>query len=195
MIGCADKVVIGFYCEPLVGLPGYTWTLTSLLSKFLVEAERRYGPRDPSYTPLGIEFCRDGPMVWYPGDRRHISIMLSESASTDPARAIFQLAHEVVHLLSPTGVRNAPIFEEGLATLFADEMAAAEGSWLRNEDIHYNNAAVKVRQFIEQNPDGVRSIRMEEPSFTKFTPDLILRICPQTSEELANSLCLPFTRG
>ena len=34
---------------------GYTWTLASRLGDMLHMAEELFGPRDPSYTVLGIE--------------------------------------------------------------------------------------------------------------------------------------------
>jgi ATP-dependent DNA ligase len=55
--------------------------LDTLLGKFLGEAERRYGPRDPSYTPIRIEFRGDFPQAWYPGKVRHLSILLSARLS------------------------------------------------------------------------------------------------------------------
>src|SRR5512133_1556486 len=98
----SDLPTIGFSASPLQ-TGGYTWTLTTKLGALLSEAEALYGPRDPSWTPIGIEFSEDGPKIWYPGNRRHISIMLSDKCRTDLKRAQFQLAHEAIHLLAPTG--------------------------------------------------------------------------------------------
>ena len=55
---------------------GYTWTLASRLGEMLHMAEELFGPRDCSYTILGIEFGPDNPRIWYPGNRRHIIIQL-----------------------------------------------------------------------------------------------------------------------
>src|SRR4051812_12688158 len=51
---------------------GYTWTLASRLGDMLHLAETMFGPRDPSYTVLGVEFVADNPRVWYPGNRKFI---------------------------------------------------------------------------------------------------------------------------
>ena len=40
---------------------GYTWTLASRLGEMLHMAEELFGPRDCSYTILGIEFGPDNP--------------------------------------------------------------------------------------------------------------------------------------
>ncbi len=98
---------------------GYTWTLTSRLSDMLYMAEELFGPRDYSYTILGIEFVADGPRIWYPGNRKHIIIQLDPSAAMDMSRACYQMAHETIHLLAPSGGQNANNFEEGVACYFA----------------------------------------------------------------------------
>ena len=44
---------------------------------------------------------------------------LSLSAATNILQACYQMAHETVHLLAPSGGRNANNFEEGVACYFA----------------------------------------------------------------------------
>ena len=92
--------------RPLPDGSGYTWTLPSLLGDMLCIAEELFGPRDQSYTILGIEIGSDNPRIWYPGDCKHIIIQLDSSASTDMYQACYQMAHETVHLLSPTGTTD-----------------------------------------------------------------------------------------
>jgi hypothetical protein len=103
----------GFVTERLATDDGYTWTLTTRLGAMLRELEQRYGPRDREWTPLGIEFGLDGPMIWFPGNCRNVSIMLSMAAVEDTNQALFELAQEVIHLLSPQGLRGAPVIERG----------------------------------------------------------------------------------
>ena len=105
--------------QPLATSNGYTWTLASRLGAMLRDAQQRFGERDASYTLLGFEFCGDVPKLWYPGNCRHVVIQLTQSCLTDLILACYQLAHECVHLLSPSGGSHANIFEEGLATQFA----------------------------------------------------------------------------
>ena len=102
---------------------GFTWTITSRLSEILHNAEKRYGKRDPSWTLLGVEFTHSAqPNVWYPfinQGRKHLIIQLPKAVSTHEKKALYQLSHEVIHLLSPSGGKNSSVFEEGLATYFA----------------------------------------------------------------------------
>lgn len=183
---------IGFVCSELPG--GWTWTLTSRLGHLLAIAEERYGPRDKSYTPLGVEFGGDGPSLWYPGNRGNVSIRLGRSAADDPSQAFFQLAHEVIHLLAPSGGMHAPVFEEGLATAFADEQAEAQGlNWCSGSP-HYLAAKKLVSRLLAFRADAVMGIRMIEPSFRLWTPDLIERAAPglYSTDEL-RMLCEPFS--
>lgn len=130
-----EDAAIGFVAQRTDG--GWTYTLTSILGSLLAEAENRYGERDRAYTILGVEFGGEIPNTWYPGDRKQVSVKLSLEARDRPHQAVFQLAHEVIHLLSPTGKTGTNVFEEGLATLFADEMAPKWGSsWYTGDETY-----------------------------------------------------------
>jgi len=102
---------------------GFTWTLTSRLGEILHNAEKRYGERDKSWTILGIEFSNlNQPEIWYPAlseGRKHVIVQLTKKASQDKKSALYQLSHEVIHLLSPAGKDGSTVFEEGLAVYFA----------------------------------------------------------------------------
>jgi hypothetical protein len=194
MLGSFDTA-IGFCTKPLDGIGGFTYTLTTLLGVFLREAERRYGPRDKNWTPLGIEFGGTVPQIWYPGNCGNISIMLTESARHNPSQAIFQLAHETIHLLSPLGKRAATVFEEGLATAFADDMSPRYGSTCYTNHPSYLTAKSLTVQFLLIYPDGIKHMRGRVQSFNQFTIPLIMDVCPTTPVELAVALCQPFVRG
>ncbi len=122
VVGASAKPI---ECELLgTSFPGgYTWTLTTRLGQALKMAEELYGRRDHGWTLLGVEFSDNGqPQVWYPGSgegRSNVVIQLTEGAAKDYTVAMFQLAHEVVHVLSPNGTRGATVLEEGLASYFS----------------------------------------------------------------------------
>ena len=187
---------LSFIVRPLPGGDGYTWSLTTLLSSFLQAAESLYGARDKTWTPVGVEFGEKGPMIWYPGNRRHVAIMLGLSAVENAAQAAFQLAHETIHLLSPTGRRgDAPVLEEGIASAFADKMAAECGSPFRTGAPEYVGALKLVEQFLALYPDGVRMLREREPSFSKITPESFAETCPNVTAGLAADLCRRWQSG
>ncbi|GAB9109794.1 hypothetical protein [Bradyrhizobium diazoefficiens] len=184
----------GFRCRPLPN-GGYSWTLTSQLSELLAEAERRFGPRDMSWTPVGIEFCGDIPHLWYPGNRRHVSIILTDLARQDICRALFQLSHEVIHLLAPTGGVGAPVIEEGLATLFSNEISARHRLNVFYNVASYIEAADLTRKLLDAYPDGIRRMREKEITFKNFKPSLVSEMCPDFPADIAERLCQPFARG
>jgi hypothetical protein len=183
---------VGFSCNRIPG--GYSYTLTQQLSELLNEAETRFGPRDKKWTPVGIEFCGAIPHVWYPGDRNHVSIMLTDNAREDARQALFQLSHEIIHLLAPTGNNSTLVIEEGLATCFSTEISVRYGLGLHYAVPSYVSAQRLIGVLIESNPQGIKLIREREMYFYKFTPELILELCPTVPVEVAEELCRPFIR-
>ena len=184
-------VAVGFATEPLPTRDGYRYSLTTLLGKLLADAETLFGQRDKSFTPLGIEFHGDRPMIWYPGNRNHVSIMLTESARSDYKQAIFQLAHEVVHLLSPSGGANAPVVEEGLAAIF--QQRANENYNLGYSIKHpaYLKAAKAANKLLQRDPRIVRQLREKEPAFYKWNPALLVSEAG-LDQKIADTLCRSF---
>jgi hypothetical protein len=85
---------------------GFSWTMASRLGQMLGKVEATFGERDRTFTVLGIEFRDAVPQVWFPGNCGHIVIQLGLVAMQDSTRAMFQLAHECVHLLDPAPGRR-----------------------------------------------------------------------------------------
>jgi hypothetical protein len=104
--------------EPAQDGSGYSWTLAAALGEMLLFAEEKFGPRDTNWTLLGIDFSSDGGQTWTPGNCGHIIIQLEMNCLTDRHAAYCTLAHECIHLLSPTGKTDANVLEEGLAVFF-----------------------------------------------------------------------------
>jgi hypothetical protein len=160
------------------GEAGNTWTLATRFGQLLHKIERKYGFREPGWTLLGVEFHDDVPQVWFPGSgdyppRRHIVIMLSAAAFSNEKQAIYQLAHECVHLLSPGKLGSATVMEEGLATAFSEDIIE---EWFGEKnkagytnDQRYRDAAAHVRQLLQQEPDAILHLRGVEPAFSRMT--------------------------
>lgn len=182
---------IGFATEPLPTRDGFRFSLTSLLSTMLTDAEQMFGARDMTYTPVGIEFYGDRPKVWYPGTNKHISIILTDSAREDPSQAIFQLAHEVVHILSPTGGANAPVVEEGLSALFQQRANEIYGLNLRLVSKPYIRATELANLLLKGQPSIIKQLRSFEPAFHKWTPRFLVSEA-KIDFKLAEQLCEPF---
>lgn len=157
---------------------GTSWTLATETGRMLTELEERYGPRDKSWTFLGVEFRFDGPMNWYPKapnkpDPKHVVISLSWKAFRNHKEAMYQLSHECVHLLSPQGKAGAKVLEEGLAKLYSMEIIERVCDHPCGQpygDVSlYDDAARHVLQLLRYNRQAIRMLRDVEPAFYRMT--------------------------
>ena len=188
---------------------GIHWALTlpAYASRFLVDIEHLFGPREHSFTMVGIEIdATPGacPRLWYPdsgiapGDperrSRHIVIRLTSNPLTDPARARWQLAHECLHLLDPWNKqvdgRPANWLEEGLAAWFQNsrvpEAECHEGQYALAEDL--------VSPLMDVLPDAVKNIRQGRGlRISEITPGVLQDYCPAMGEDTSRKLCQPFS--
>ena len=173
--------------SPIPG--GYSWTLVSRLGHMLRLAEERFGSRDTSYTILGIEFEADGPQIWYPENCKHIAIQLTPDTATHMVKGCYQLAHECIHLLAPTGGRDANTLEEGLATFFAhkyvqDAFRVAMPATMPSYEI----ARQHVARLLAIDGNAVKRLREAQPTISKITAEQILSVCPSLEAEVAEAL-------
>ena len=119
--------------------------------------------------------------------------MLSESAREDPRQALFQLAHEVIHLLAPTGTKGlAPVLEEGLATFFSFVVSQRYDLGVFPIDPRYLGANSLARRLLDPHPDAIRRLREKQPTFHLFTAELIRSMFSGLDEYVAAELCKPF---
>lgn len=181
----------------------FTWTLATRLGHALNFAEDRYGKRATGWTLLGVEFTtRDAPQVWYPtfgGQFGTLVVQLTDSAAQDEKRALFQLAHEVVHLLSPAGPgASASVLEEGLSTYNSLEYLQDEGYSIGPEYIdspRYESAYWAVVELKRQSLDfegGIRVLRARTGSLSKISAVDVINAFPGASVDLAKQLAAAF---
>lgn len=181
--------------QPLSGGNGYTWTLPFRLGEMLHMAEELFGPRDHSYTILAIEFVPDGPYIWYPLNH-YITIRLSDSAATDMSRACYQMAHETVHLLAPSGGQNANNFEEGVACYFASyymKRKLNETAWSPTLP-SYKRVLEVIEARLDQDIYCVRRLREYQPSFRHMSKEAISKEFPKLNSEDVDFLRSKFER-
>ena len=173
---------------------GYHWTITSKLGHILYTAEQKYGLRDQEYTILGVELNENGPQVWYPGNRKHIIIQISNNCEHDISRAVFQTAHEVIHCLCPTGKNNSNVLEEGLANLFSLDYTREHGHGLTWQTMNqkYTDASHLLKELLAFDPDIIKKLRKIQPTISLINKALILKINPNVPAELAEKLTEKF---
>jgi hypothetical protein len=189
---------LGFVSKPIPG--GGSYTLTSLLGEFLKRAEEMAGPRDASWTVLGIEYFgheKDGavPHIWFPGDRGQIAIRLTEDVRCDIPRAAFQLAHEAAHLISPNGGKGALNIEEGFATILAEEMSQKHFGGHFAFSPNYQVAYDDTKALLAHAPDAIAKARKIEPRLWVLTPAILGQAVPGIDTGLAERLCQVWLRN
>lgn len=176
---------------------GYTWTLASRLGEMLQMAEELFGQRDISYTILGVEFIVGIPQIWYPGNCKHVVIQLNQYAATDMLQACYQMAHETVHLLSPTGGNSANNFEEGVACYFAayylkNKLNAS--NWEPTLQ-SYKQALALITPRLDEDIYCVRRLREHQPSFSEISDKQIRAEFPNLTLGNVNFLIKKFDRN
>jgi len=196
------KNPVAHYWEtrPLSAGYGFTWSMTTRLGDMLHEAETLLGPRDRAWTILGAEIRVDAngvPQNWFPGHpvRKDIILQVVPPANSNRVEAVFQLAHEVVHTLSPAPGRRATVLEEGVASWFASYYAKKA----KNADIHsnlpsYRRAHMLVAKLLARDHRAILKLRSVEPEFSRITAETFkLAEVEATPEEIA-ALLAPFIR-
>lgn len=184
----------------------YSLTLAQLTSVFIAEIERQLGPRDPNYTYVGLEFDTTPdakPHIWFPhvghSDRdrgktsNHIIIRLTEKAQSDANLAIWQLAHQCVHLIDPWNIEteNRPTnyLQEGLATWYQTTI-------IQNIPLEppYDEAKSLVEPHMPELAATIKHLRTKHTARISAIddPDLLLNHCPDMDTKVADRLCQQF---
>lgn len=201
------SIIESLFVTRLQGDGGHwAMTLPIYASRFLADIEHLFGPRDHSFTLVGIEIDTTPgacPRLWYPDSgiapddperrSRHVIIRLGPNALTHPARARWQLAHECFHLLDPWNLRvdgrSVNWLEEGLAAWFQNSRVPEA----EHHEGQYAIAEGLVSPLMDELPHVVKRIRVERRlRIGEFTPSVLQAYCPQISEETSRSLCQPF---
>lgn len=182
---------------------GYTWTLASRLGALLIEAQKQFGERDKEWTLLGVDFTKDpSPSIWYPfsgDDQKMIGILITQKAANDEKEAIFQLAHEIIHTLSPTGPNNSSlVFEEGLASHFSIYAPRILGITISPDyfaSTKYRSAYQELEKLYAIYPDAserIKKLRREVRSFSDLDEATFRKQFPQLSSRHVKTLLTRF---
>ncbi len=167
----------------------YKSKLVNRLIDMLHRAKKSFGKRDCCYIILDVVFGEKNPGIQYTEDRRHIIIRLSTLAATNIRWAYWNMAHETVHLLAPTGCNNPTNLEEGVACYFAnyylEEILKQPSFPLGPNDTSYKCALKAVKPLFDKDKYFVRKLRNQQPSFQDITKADIIKEFPElTSDEL-----------
>jgi len=133
--------------------------------------------------------------VWYPGNCSQVVIQLTQTCLTDLRRASYQLAHECIHLLSPSEGSHANVFEEGLATHFAHRYIQQEFHFDMPATLaSYQVARLLVEQLLALDAESVKTIRARQSTICQTSVEDMRAGCPACPQNIAEHLVRPFVR-
>ena len=178
---------------------GLGWTFTTYALKYLDELEANYGPRTAVLPYGGVELIPHGrPHTWYPNSS-HIVVRLNTSVLNSLPEAIFQLSHEIVHVLCDGGpYRQAINLEEGLATWFSklatdrDSGNPHYASQAIAMDPRYQAAYTVVDQLLQQDSDAIKKLRSIQPVLGSVSSADFTTAGVNVAPSLISSLLAPF---
>ncbi len=153
--------------------------LTAVSERLLSLAEDLYGPRATTeWTFVGVEINDRPPSLVYYPEKGWVTISLSTKVIDNADQCLFQLAHEVGHLLYPIADPRTSILpptitlNEGVSThfsLIALQMYSGEDACqnayenLRLHSQNYFAALNLVNRLIQLNPNAVQKLRAVQP--------------------------------
>lgn len=171
----------------------YERTLKQEMLKIVEEAESWFGPRDHSYELLEPRISESffaTPAI-YPF--RKIRIFLTREAKLAPYYATYELAHEVVHVLSPVYMLRPILLEEGLATYFSFKYVKRihNVQFETTGDRNYDAACRAVSRLMEKNEFVIKELRTHQPVISKIDVKLLVEVAG-IDLDLAKLLCTDF---
>jgi hypothetical protein len=168
----------------------YEQTLHDELLKIIEDLEARFGPRDRSYEllPPRISECGVAYPHLYPF--RKVRIYLTVQAKTRWV-ASYLLAHEAVHVLSPSQTWST-VLEEGLATYNClSYMKRVYGRDFEAPNPWYAAALQAVSPLLATNPFVVKELRARQPELSRIDENLLVEVAGVEPDH-AGLLCTNF---
>ena len=147
---------------------------------YLSRLESLLGQRHTEWILVVIRMDADTPSTHLWHIERVVDIRLSrdlvdQGGAFQLPRALWQLAHECIHLLEPTLGGTARVFEEGIAAAFQESMIPS----IRNESASKYEAA---RQLVQRHWDPligtVRSLRGRGVLLSTMAYDVLRPVLP-----------------
>ena len=172
--------------------PAGLWALQWQLIEI---AERELGPRDRRKKVYQPTFADDGPLLRNTPNFDGAFVKLSRNAEHYWPTAVFEMAHETVHLLNPVARDAGNMLEEGVAVAFSLHVQPMHGFAMPVTMPSY----VDAMQLAESLPGGAllagRLIRKSAGALSAATEDLLGRLFPGVGRGIHARLAGQFDRG
>ncbi|GIU41384.1 hypothetical protein [Shewanella colwelliana] len=160
------------------------------LQKFLLgEAEKLVGKKANDKEVFQPTFEKDGPFIRNRVQNDGAWAVLSNNAGGYWPTALYELAHETIHLLNPV-VGYTNYLEEGIAVAFSIDLSKSETAHPMSPSNKYYQRALELVQLL---PDGVyesaKRIRIKFGSLGNADPAGLKELFPTLSTKVAKELC------
>ncbi|HTH82133.1 MAG TPA: hypothetical protein VL490_04320 [Mucilaginibacter sp.] len=177
----------------------------TLQYEYLAEAEQIFGPKT-DYGYLGLAYHKFAPRtLLYSKDtltgKNFFMIELYSKAAKDRKDGIFQLSHEVVHLISPVeqvAGNEVNYLEEGMATYFSKIITERETKDYNfcasafAKSPKYLKAYMLYMSLVEADEDAVKKLRTITPVIANIKPEDFIKAGLKVDEELIAALLAKF---
>lgn len=165
------------------------WKLQQFL---LLEAEKLLGSKEQGkivYQPKFSENASLGPCIINSASFDGAWAQLSNNSRKYWPCALYELAHETVHLLNPVaGYTN--FLEEGVAVAFSIDMSKKHTAHpMSPEDMYYQRAYELVKQLPNNLYDSAAKVREQCGSLGKATVETLTKLFPSLDQEIIEELC------
>jgi hypothetical protein len=183
-------ITLSFPLERPDASPSAVWGIQNIL---LTEAERSLGPKDPAklvYQPI---FSKDGPHIIVHNTEDGAYANLSLNAAGFWPTAVYELAHETVHLLNPVK-GPASVLEEGVAETFALRMGEKLGGFKQSSPECYKNACDAVALLGSDVLASGKTIREKCGSLSQVSTVALKNLFPSAQQSLLELLVKKFER-
>lgn len=171
--------------------PVFLWAIQQQL---LQEAEARLGPKDHAKKIYQPTFSDLGPRIINTPEGDGAFADLSRNAAGYWPTAVYELAHETVHLLDPVP-GNTNVLEEGIAETFALEMATLIGGKISKSSLpSYVDACHAVKRLTSDIYGVGRRVREKCGALSRASHADLSLVCPGAAPDLLEKLASGFKR-
>jgi hypothetical protein len=158
-----------------------------LQATLLSLAEEHFGTRDGAFTISDPVYGEIWPQVRFAPNRKTVWVRLSTNAAGYWPSAVWELAHECVHLLNPV-VGDVNFLEEGFAVAFQQSAAASLTGVKITNDAPYLEAEALVGRLDKNVVHAGKLIRQHIGAFSKATSENLRRLFPAADRDLLQKL-------
>ena len=177
----------------------------ALQYEYLAEAEEMFGPKiDYGYVGLGYHQFAPRTLLYSKNTltgRNFFKIELYRKAADNRKDGIFQLSHEVVHLISPVEQvegNEVNYLEEGMATYFSKIVTERETNdyefcaLMFDKSPKYFKAYSLYLSLIAIDKNAVKKLREITPVIANIQPEDFIKAGLKADEELIEALLAKF---